>query len=167
MDSLLVSDGQEPLFYHKHEEITAPPSLADVVEYMLGSVDGVKLAFTGSAPAFLSADNDFEDTAFVYIAGAEASPDATRDGAVVGTAMGIIHSKDFKSKQKHDVEAGSYNFLTYPNGEKFLLKTEGVIIPPATSRKLFNKEDGVALTVLDMDDPTLASQMCVVYMRHS
>ena len=108
---------------------------------------------------------DVETTKFVYIAGAEASLDATRDGDVVGTAMGVIQSLDFQKGGTADVEAGRYNFLTYPNGTKFLQKTEGVTIPPGFGRLSQKEVDGVALTVLDMDDPNVASQMCVVHIH--
>ena len=190
MDSLLEKDGQVPLFFPDQpatEADLAPPVVSDIVEFHLGSVNGVDLTFTGSAPTWLLGDYETatrtgqqqstiirEDTEFVYIAGAEASPDATRDGAVVGTAMGVIHSTDYDNANGNhyngaDVEVGVYNYLTYPNGEPFLHKTEGVTIPPGQHRQHEPGKRGnrniFALTVLDMDDPDVASQMCVVQMR--
>ena len=124
----------------------------------------MKLTFTGSAPATVSTNRIFEKTEFIYTAGAEASPDATRDGAVVGTAMGLVQSVDFVNSDKGDLEAGLYNFLSYPNGTRFLHKTEGVTIPPGTD--FWQQKDGVALTVLDLDDPNVPSQMCLVQIEY-
>lgn len=189
MDSLLERDGQAPLFFPNQpsKDDLAPPVISDVVEFHLGSVNGVDLTFTGSAPTWFLGNYETsirtiqqqstiirEDTEFVYIAGAEASPDATRDGAVVGTAMGIIHSIDYDNVNGNrydgaDVELGVYSYLTYPNGEPFLHKTEGVTIPPGQHRQHEPGKRGnrniFALTVLDMDDPDVASQMCVVQMQ--
>ena len=83
-------DGQAPLFYPQIPTSLSPPSLLDVVNFQLGTVHGVELTFTGSAPASVSFNRILEATEFIYIAGAEASPDATRDGVVVGTAMGLV-----------------------------------------------------------------------------
>lgn len=165
MDALLVEDGQKPLFFHDKNPEGAPPHVQNIVNFHLGNVNGVSLTFTGSAPAQRIFTNSFlQSIDFVYTAGAEASPDATRDGAVVGTAMGLVKSieADFSSNLDYDHEAGLYNFLVYPNGTKFLHKTEGVTIPPG----FWNSQGGdvVALTVLDLDDPTVPSQMCVVQM---
>jgi len=167
MDSLLLIENQRPLFYPEQESTFEPPALSDVVEYDLGNVKGVNLTFTGSTSAFLAVQQDFENTRFVYIAGAEASPDATRDGVVVGTAMGIVRAVDYKSETRTDYEVGRYNFLTYPNGTKFFHKTEGVTIPPGRLGLLQKQKASIALTVLDMDDPDVASQMCVVRIHQS
>lgn len=165
MDSLLILDGQQPLFYPEELNSSSPPHLFDVVNFNLGSVQGVKLTFTGSAPALKSTNRVFEETEFIYTAGAEASPDATRDGAVVGTAMGLVESVDFTNQEKNDYDMGVYNFLSNPNGTKFLHKTEGVTIPPGTG--FWQQKDGVALTVLDMDDPNVPSQMCLVQVEYA
>lgn len=162
MDSLLVLDGQEPLFY-RHEEPTSsfvPPQLSDVINFDLGSVEGVRLTFTGSAPAKVGGSRVWEKTEFLYIAGAEASPDVTRDGVVVGTAMGLVDSFDYLFGESVDYDVGVYNFLRYRNGTKFLHKTEGITIPPGTG--FWQHLEGVAVAVLDMDDPDVPSQMCVV-----
>lgn len=157
MDSLLVADGQEPLFYENESlpRHISPPKLLDVIEYNLGSVDGVSLSFTGSAP---STDDLFSQREFVYIAGAEASPDATKDGAVVGTAMGFV-------RPNSDDLSAVYNFLAYANGTKFLHKTEGVTVPFGTGIWGDGTKSGTALTVLDMDNPNVPSQMCVVQIH--
>ena len=173
MDSLLVADGQDPIFFQeKSKWVLPPPQVHDIVNFDLGSVNGVSLTFTGSAPAAAatsSAANNrvFEETDFIYTAGAEASPDATRDGAVVGTAIGLVKSIDyFASKDKLDYDAGIYNFMTYPNGTKFLHKTEGITIPPGTG--FWRRQgDGIALTVLDLDNPNVPSQMCLVQVKNS
>ena len=178
MDSLLVADGQDPIFFHeKSKSFLPPPQIRDIVNFDLGSVNGVSLTFTGSAPAAAVAataspkNRVFEETDFIYTAGAEASPDATRDGAVVGTAIGLVKSIDFARNDKLDYDAGIYNFMTYPNGTKFLHKTEGITIPPGTGfwqrQRRRQGGDGIALTVLDLDNPNVPSQMCLVQIKTS
>lgn len=163
MDSLLVLDGQEPLFYkNKKGASDLPPELVGVQEYDLGTVQGVKLTFTGSTGVTLSSAGFLDQTDVVYISGAEDSPDATRDGEVVGTALGLVFS-DRHAFQLHEPH-GAYNFLTYPNGTKFLHKTEGITISPQIHDG--DEEDVFALTVLDMDDPGVPSQMCLVRIRY-
>lgn len=159
-----MTDGQDPLFYPDIANGAASvPRLLDVREYFLGMAGDVKLTFTGSAPASISSNSVFEESDFIYIAGAEASPDATRDGAVVGTAMGLIHSFDYKDESTASIDAGSFNYLTYPNGTKFLHKTEGVTIPPGSGKVVQNNQiRGTALTVLDMDNANIPSQLCLV-----
>ena len=170
LDSLLVLDDQEPLFYrnNKPTNVSSPPGLHDVVQFNLGSIDGVNITFTGSAPASVSASRILEKTEFVYTASAEASPDATRDGAVAGTVLGLVQSIDFSQRDEKlndSYEAGVFNFLSYANGTRFLYKTEGVTIPPGTG--FWKQKDGVALIVLDMDNPNVPSQMCLVQLEYS
>lgn len=58
------------------------PVLERIVQYELGEVDGVRITFTDAACA--------GETGVTFLACAEASPDAVRDGAVMGSVVGFI-----------------------------------------------------------------------------
>ena len=201
MNSLLELDGQESIFSfdknnndddHTSLDPVDPPQLYNILNFDLGSIQDVPLTFTGgvsiSPPTpttntTVTSSSPFAQNEFIYIAGAEASPDATRDGKVVGTAMGFISTSaatTTTSKQNGNKDNGNvnviYNYLTYPNGTKFLHKTEGVtpITIPASAHyqqhvqiKGNGDDDDTmfALTVLDMDDPSVPSQMCLVQIN--
>jgi hypothetical protein len=68
-------DGRAPL-----------PPLCDVVQYDLGRVEGVRLGFTDAAT--------LPDGRVAFLAVAEASPDAVRDGEVVACRLGVIDGED-------------------------------------------------------------------------
>ncbi|MFL5381118.1 MAG: DUF6929 family protein [Longimicrobiaceae bacterium] len=57
------------------------PSIRNVVQYDLGTIEGLPLTFT---------DAETLGDAILYAAAAEDSPDAVRDGPVAGCAIGII-----------------------------------------------------------------------------
>lgn len=57
-------------------------TLGPAVRYDLGHVNGVRLTFTDAAPA--------PDGHTLYLASAEDSPDAVRDGPVAGSVVGVI-----------------------------------------------------------------------------
>lgn len=57
------------------------PALGAIVPYDLGAIDGVRLGFTDAAVI---------DGRVFYLAAAESSPDATRDGPVAGVAIGTL-----------------------------------------------------------------------------
>ena len=62
--------------------VRPPPRPRDVVQWDLGSVRGVRLTFTDSCAG--------PGGVIAFLAAAEASPDAVRDGEVVGVAIGVI-----------------------------------------------------------------------------
>ena len=201
MNSLLELDGQEPIFSfdknnndddHTSLDPVDPPQLDNILNFDLGSIQDVPLTFTGGVSISppprtppttnaVTSSSRFAQNEFIYIAGAEASPDATRDGKVVGTAMGFISTSTATTTTSHNKDNGNvnviYNYLTYPNGTKFLHKTEGVtpITIPASAHyqqhvqiKGNGDDDDTmfALTVLDMDDPSVPSQMCLVQINY-
>ncbi|HET6398817.1 MAG TPA: hypothetical protein VFH47_04620, partial [Candidatus Thermoplasmatota archaeon] len=114
-------------------ESTTPPALEGVVQYDLGAMGGLRLGFTDGAawPGGL-----------LYSAAAEDSPDATRDGAVTGSAIGLIRPDG----------TARWAPLTGPEGEPFPGKVEGIAAGG----------DGWLWAVLDADDPGLPSELCRV-----
>jgi hypothetical protein len=139
-------DGIEPVNAHCHIDLaallrwldapSAPlPSLDRVQRYELGSVHGIPLTFTDLATA--------GDT-LLYAAAAEDSPDAVRDGVVVGAALGCIGDG-----------VAAYAQVQREDGSPSTEKIEGIL---ATA-------DGRLLAVVDPDDPTLASELLTLELR--
>jgi hypothetical protein len=65
------------------------PPLLRVTQYDLGRVDGVRLGFTDATA--------LPDGRVAFLAVAEASPDAVRDGEVVGCRVGVIDGDDVRT----------------------------------------------------------------------
>jgi hypothetical protein len=117
-----------------------PPAPTNVVRYELGTLGGIALSFTDAA---------LRDDAVLYAATAEESPDATRDGRVTGSAVGLIDG------------AGRTRWapLTDAAGQLFVGKAEGLLPADGASDRL--------LVVVDADDPNAASELCTVELRGS
>jgi hypothetical protein len=115
-----------------------PPTPVDVVRYDLGTLDGVPLGFTDAV-----ASRD----AVLFAAAAEESPDATRDGRVTGSAIGIIDG------------AGRTRWtpLVESSGEPFAAKAEGLLAADGAGDRL--------LVVVDADDPGAPSLLCTVELH--
>lgn len=118
-----------------HPESVDPPRLIDIARYDLGALGGVPFGFTDAMR--------WENT-LLYTAAAEASPDAVRDGPVVGSAIGAIEAD------------GSTRWapITGPSGEILAVKAEGLVADPDSSSMLY--------VVLDADDPAAPSELCTV-----
>jgi hypothetical protein len=113
----------------------APPAPTDTVQYQLGEIGGVALGFT-DASAWRGA--------ILYTATAEVSPNATEDGLVIGSAIGVI-----------DPDGGTrWAPLTLGDGGPLAIKVEGLAEAPGSPARLY--------TVLDSDDPAVASELCTV-----
>ncbi len=106
----------------------AVPSLTDVVAYDLGRTGCARLTFTDLAA--------FGERIF-YVACAEASPDATRDGPVSGVALGELGA------------APRYGLVRDERGALLTDKIEGI---------LFEGSDRV-LAVIDVDDPERPAEL--------
>jgi hypothetical protein len=115
-----------------------PPTPTNVVPYGLGTLGGLALSFTDAA---LWRD------AMLYTATAEDSPDATRDGRVSGSVVGVIN----------DAERVRWAPLTDAAGQPFVGKVEGVVATGGAGDRLF--------AVVDADDPDAASELCTVELR--
>jgi hypothetical protein len=114
------------------------PSLGAVAQFDLGSVSGIPLTFTD---ATVTPARDV-----MYVAAAEGSPDAVRDGIVDGVALGVIRATS------EGIEA-TYAPLLDEEGVPAAEKAEGVALGESPRH---------AYLVLDIDDPRRASELCLV-----
>jgi hypothetical protein len=134
-------DWRTLLAYLRDADSVAPPHPSHITQYDLGALDGVPLGFTDAA--LLS-----NDGAVLYSAAAEASPDAVRDGRVVGSAIGII-----------DDGSARWTQLVAADGTEYRGKVEGVL-PPLSG-------DDVLRVVVDPDDHRVPALLCEVELTHS
>jgi len=116
-------------------ERNPPPSPANVVRYELGAIDGIPLSFT---------DATLYSDMVLYSAAAEESPDATRDGRVTGSAIGVIDSPG----------AIRWAPLTDASGRVLAWKVEGLAAIDDATNRLY--------VVIDAEDPEAASELCTV-----
>lgn len=114
-------------------EEPAAARLLRVTRYALGTARGVRLGFTDGAA--------LPGGGFAFLAAAEASPDAVRDGEVVGTALGVVTP-----------EGARVGALLDERGAPLLDKVEGLALDPGEPRR--------AWVVVDADDPGRASELC-------
>ncbi len=112
------------------------PAISRVTQYELGDMDGVKLGFTDAIP--------FRRTSVLYSAAAEASKDAASDGAVVGSALGVIPN-DRKRPAR-------WAPIMDERGRPFKGKVEGVALDARDPMRV--------LAVIDIDDFTRPSELC-------
>lgn len=111
-----------------------PPELRRIVQYDLGSLDGVRLTFTDATAAY---------NGMLYVAAGEDSPDAVTDGKVSGSVIGVIN----ESTRCH------WTALRQSDGRLFDAKIEGICS---------GDPEGRVYVVVDADDPTRPSELCVV-----
>jgi hypothetical protein len=115
---------------------TTPP-LSNVVVYELGHLDGCALSFTDAAEL---------EGSMIFSAAAERSPDAIRDGVVIGSVLGVIANGEAR-----------WTPLTDADGAAIVSKVEAVL-PGATW------QDPLMLAT-DPDDPDAPSQIYDVELR--
>lgn len=116
-----------------------PPSPERIVQYDLGMLGGIALGFTDAAPRGRQA---------LYTAAAEDSPDATRDGAVTGSVIGVM-----------PLGGGALRHVTITtaDGSPFREKVEGIARHPHDARRVY--------LVIDSDDPARPSELCDVALE--
>lgn len=110
--------------YLERPASAAPPVVVAVTQYDLGALSGVPLGFTDAAPGRASG--------VLYAAAAEASPDATRDGRVHGSVVGVIDVR---------TASGRWTRLTGEGGRAFTGKVEGLTLDARSSDRLFATVD--------------------------
>lgn len=117
-----------------------PPPPRDVLRYELGAMDGLRLTFTDAA---------FFGERIFFAAAAEDSPDATRDGVVAGSALGVFDAPDRLR----------WTPVRNPDGSVFGGKVEGLAPVPGDPLRAYG--------VLDRDDPALPCELCEVELAGS
>lgn len=113
------------------------PVPTNVVQYELGELDGLRLGFTDATTARAGR--------VLFAAAAEDSPDATRDGRVAGSALGVLDDGSRTARWTAFVDH---------DGRPFTAKVEGVLTVPGGHDRL--------LAVVDQDDPDAPSELCEV-----
>lgn len=112
-----------------------PPRPTAIIQYDLGDLDGVRLGFTDAAMG-----RDM----LLFSAAAEMSPDATRDGPVAGSVIGLFDAPDrLRWTELRDQE-----------GNRYPGKVEGLLLASDTMNR--------AYVVVDRDDPARPSELCEV-----
>lgn len=106
------------------------PQPSEPVRYDLGQVDGVRLGFTDAVAV---------GERVFYLAAAEASPDAYRDGPVAGVVVGVIDGERVRCAR------------VLANGAPFDGKAEGVVFDPSDPRRGF--------LVIDRDAPDAPAEL--------
>lgn len=112
-----------------------PPALAEIVQYDLGEMDGIRLCFSDAEP---------HSGSILYSASAEATPADGSDGRVSGSVLGII-SPDGGAR---------WASLDLPDGGTFSGKAEGLSIDAGNPHR--------AYFVTDPDESDEPSEMCEV-----
>ena len=113
------------------------PALHNIVQYELGVIGDTALSFT---------DATLRGASIMFVAAAEASPDAISDGPVAGSVIGIISD-----------EVVRWTGITTADGKVFDGKVEGVAIDPDDRNR--------AWLLIDRDDPARATELCLVALR--
>lgn len=121
-----------------------PPALRHITQYDLGAVESVPFGFTDAAV--------MRDGAMLYVAAAEASRNAIRDGTVAGSALGVIHV----DARGCPVEA-RFAVVHDAHGQPFTAKIEGVALSWESPARCW--------VVVDTDDPAAPSELCEVALE--
>lgn len=114
------------------------PALRDTTQYHLGALRGVALGFTDACA---------RGTHVMFLAAAEASPDATRDGEVTGSVLGVFPRSGGPAR---------YAPISRPGGAPVAEKVEGVAPHPTDASRVF--------VVIDSDDAARPSELCEVQL---
>ena len=116
-----------------------PPRPERVAQYALGAIGGVALGFTDAVA--------LGDGRVAFTAAAEDSPDAVEDGAVGGSAIGVIDAGG----------AVRWTPIADADGGPLADKAEGIALAA---------DDGARLWVVtDADDPERPAELCEVELR--
>ena len=122
------------LEYLQDPQKAAVPGLLSTKRIDIGDADGVPLTIT---------DVTAHDDQIYFLAVAEDSPDALRDGPVTAVVLGLLD---------HDTGQTRWATLVDAAGAPYLGKSEGIAIDPA--------ETGRAWIVTDRDHPKIPAELC-------
>lgn len=115
----------------------APPDPESITQYALGRLDSLPIGFTDAARV---------GRLIVYVAAAEASKNASDDGRVSGSVMGILPVTGELRQTA----------MTDRRGRVLREKVEGVVAVPGAIDRVY--------AVIDPDDPGRPSDLCEVHL---
>ncbi len=138
VDAVIDFSLRQLLQHLEDPSVNATPSLGVVRAYDLGSIAGTRLTFTDATL--------HPDGRTLFLAAAEASPNAVDDGEVVGTAVGILHDDGRVTLRR----------LVDETGEPLIDKVEGIAVDPLRPDRAF--------VVVDKDDADTAAELLVVQL---
>jgi hypothetical protein len=136
------------LAHLEHPSAVPAPLPSGITQYDLGNIDGCPLSFTDVA--ILPLNPHAKSRRIVYVAAAEASPDAVRDGPVAGCAVGIV------TADLGEMDA-RWTILRDMAGNVFAGKVEGIALDPLIM--------GRAYLIVDRDTPTTPSELLEVVLE--
>ena len=110
------------------------------MQYELGQLGGIAIGFTDAA--------SFGDQT-LYSAAAEATDDASEDGPVGGSVLGVIGARG----------TVRYTAIVDVSGNAFVEKVEGVVLSQRDTNRAF--------IVIDPDDTTRPAELCELELRGS
>ena len=122
------------LLHLEHPTQARPPLPQNTAQYLLGEIDGVRLSFTDAVAV---------GDSVVYVAAAEDSPNSIRDGAVFGSAIGVMHTR-------YGCYVARWTPLTFNDGDIARVKVEGVAM---------GLRAGQVFVVVDSDDHDQPSEL--------
>ena len=134
VDATCDLDLERFLMYLDAPEAIDPPDIEAVHVYDLGALQNTRYTFT---------DATVHNETLYFLAAAEASPSATEDGPVVGTALGMATD-----------DATFVTPILDEAGQPFLVKVEGLVAHPHV--------DGEFFMVTDQDDPDAPAELCTL-----
>lgn len=114
-----------------------PPAPTNITAYELGTCGDIPYSFT---------DATVWGESVLYCAAAEASPDATRDGPVTGSALGVIESSGAR-----------WTPIVNAAGDPIAAKIEGITSVGGVDDRVY--------AVVDADDPAAASALLTIELR--
>ena len=125
------------LLAHLESPESSPPKPVNVIRYELGSAGDIPYGFT---------DATVWRDSVLYCAAAEASPDATRDGPVTGSVLGMI-----------EAHGARWTPIVDASGGQLHAKIEGITAVSGVVDRVY--------AVADSDDPAAASRLLTIELR--
>jgi len=134
---------RELFAYLEDDRSNDVPTITAVQQYRLGEIGGIRLTFTDAIDWSVDGNADM----MLYTAAAEASPDASRDGWVAGSAIGVVSFRADGASARHAELRGE-------DGAPIVAKVEGIV----RHRELRNR----VWIVIDVDAHDSPSELCEV-----
>lgn len=160
VDATCEVDWRALIAYATQPDAVEPPPITNVQQYDLGELEGTRLSFTDAtlAPTMQPGGADATGFPMLYTAAAEASPDASRDGDVAGSVIGIVR-RDGEGERADArlVLSARYAPLLEEDGGVSKAKVEGIALHPDTRDRLY--------VVVDADSHDRPSELWEVELQ--